>query len=985
MPVARKANSCLLALVLLASGLLCAQEYSFRSFGTSDGLSNLAVRRIFKDRVGFLWVSTENGIFRYDGERFEFFGAAQGVPSNSGAAFGDAPDGSLLIGGDFGLYRLTGNRFEKVPAPFKTINWAQGIQADGKGHTFLGTDAGLVEIVSEPGHDGLELQTLARVRGTSGPEAYAMLVDGDTLWYGCGNELCRMDSHETQVFGRESGLPDHPLLSILKDRAGNIWVRARNAGVFEWPAGKARFQRPALPVPAENLGGVPTIDSDGRVLLTTPDGLLIGDGTSWEKIGATGGLRGTVYSAFEDRQHSLWIGLAGRGLAQWRGYREWESYSTASGLTSDLVYEILPRADGSLWVATEAGLFRGERRQFGMVFKAIAGLTGFAVHSVRLAPDGDVWIGTETLGAGRIHAQTGKVEWFGPKQGLTGRAAYTLRFDHEQRLWAATEAGLFVASAPYQKFSRIAELPSARIWAVSQGTDGTMWAGGTDGLFELVSGHWKNLTLTQSLSNKEVLSLGAGPDGATWVGYRFGGGIDRVHPTAGGVTIEKGVQRPGSDGLVYFFNFDSHGQLWVGTERGVDMWDGSRWSHYDMSDGLTWDDCNLNAFAEDPDGAVWIGTAAGLSRFKPRPRSSPDTPLEVVFTKLSVGTTEVSGMRTPSFGSYSNSLIARYSALNAPRENGVVFRYRLVGANSSWTETSQRELQFANLASGSYRLEIEAQESDGGWSGRKAVFSFNILPPWYWSWWFISLCILIPLLIAAGVLRLRMLSAQRRERDLVQLVQQKTTDLQQANEKLQEKTTDLEQANEKLQKLSFTDSLTGLANRRVFDQQLEKECARLTRCGKELSLIMLDVDHFKALNDSQGHQRGDECLVLLGAEMIRLARRRIDVAARIGGEEFAMILPGTSTADAAIIAGSVRLAIEGLRLSHPSSLVAPFLTISAGVATASLEGWSTPEKLLAAADQALYSAKRNGRNRIFVAKWKADELAAENESAANPS
>jgi diguanylate cyclase (GGDEF)-like protein len=954
MPVARKANSCLFTMLVLASGLLCAQEYSFRSFGTADGLNNLAVRRIYQDRVGFLWVSTENGILRYDGDRFESFGAPQGVPSNAGVAFGDAPDGSLLIGGDFGLYRRTGNRFEKVPTAFKTINWSQGIQADGKGHTFLGTDAGLVEVSVRPGHDELQLQTLPQVQGTSDRVAYAILVDGENLWYGCGNELCRMDSHETQVFGRKSGLPDHPLLSILKDRAGNMWVRARNDGVYEWPAGKARFQRPALPVPSENLGGVPTIDSGGRILLTTPNGLLVGDGKNWEKIGASAGLRGTVYAAFEDRQHSLWIGLAGLGLAQWRGYREWESFSTASGLASDLVYEILPRPDGSLWVATEAGLFRGERQQFRMVFKPIAGLTGFAVHSLRLAPDGDVWIGTETLGAARIHVQNGKVEWFGPIQGLTGRAPYTLRFDREQRLWAATEAGLFEASAPYRKFSRIAELPTSRIWAVAQGTDGTVWAGGTDGLFELVAGHWKNLTLTQSMSNKEVLSLGAGPSGAMWVGYRFGGGIDRVQPTPGGVTIEKRVQRPGSDGLVYFLNFDSRGRLWVGTEKGVDMLEGSRWSHFDTNDGLAWDDCNLNAFAEEPDGTIWIGTAAGLSRFKPRLSSSPDAPLEVVFTKLAVGQTDVSGLRTPSFGSNANSLIARYSALNAPRENGVVFRYRLVGANSNWTETSQRELQFANLASGSYLLEIEAQESDGAWSGRRADFPFTIRPPWYRSWWFISLCVLIPLLITAGVIRLRMLGVERRERELVQLVKEKTTDLLQANEKLQ--------------KLSFTDPLTGLANRRVYDQTLDKECARLGRSGAALSLISIDADHFKILNDSQGHQRGDEYLMLLSAELIKVARRQIDVVARCGGEEFALVLPETSSADAEQVAETVRAAIANLMLPHPASLVVPFLTVSIGVATATYGCWSTPEELAARADMAMYEAKRTGRNRVCVAR-----------------
>ena len=92
----------------MAGRALCAQEYSFRSFGVTEGLTNLSIRRIYQDRVGFIWVSTENGIFRCDGDRFEAFGASQGMPSNSGSAFGEAPDGSLLVGGDFGLGICTG-------------------------------------------------------------------------------------------------------------------------------------------------------------------------------------------------------------------------------------------------------------------------------------------------------------------------------------------------------------------------------------------------------------------------------------------------------------------------------------------------------------------------------------------------------------------------------------------------------------------------------------------------------------------------------------------------------------------------------------------------------------------------------------------------------------------------------------------------------------------------------------------------------------
>jgi ligand-binding sensor domain-containing protein len=113
------------------------------------------------------------------------------------------------------------------------------------------------------------------------------------------------------------------------------------------------------------------------------------------------------------------------------------------------VYEILPQSDGSLLVATEGGLLRGTRQQFGIAWKKVAGLAGLPVHSLQMAPGGDLWVGTETRSAARLHARTGKVRWFGQAQGLSGKAAYTLRFDREQRLWAATEAGLFVARAPY--------------------------------------------------------------------------------------------------------------------------------------------------------------------------------------------------------------------------------------------------------------------------------------------------------------------------------------------------------------------------------------------------------------------------------------------------------------------------------------------------------------------------------------------------------
>ncbi len=942
-----------MALVALGCSGLFGQEYSFRYFGLAEGLSNLAVRQIYQDRTGFLWVSTENGIFRYDGERFEAFGPAQGLPTTSGAAFGDAPDGSLLVGGSVGLYRLSGNRFEKTALPAKSVSWAQGIQSDGKGHTFIGTDTGLVELAEAPGSEIFKVRRFPQPPGTSGPEAGGVAVDGETVWYGCGLELCRMDGRGTAVLGRDSGLPGYVWQVIRKDSKGDLWVRGKNTSVFVLQHGKARFQSSGGPVPANAPVGVPALDAEGRMLLPSTEGLLVQGETGWQRIDRYAGLRGTVYAAFEDRQRSLWIGLAGRGLARWQGYREWGSYTTESGLGSDLVYEILPLSDRSVLAGTEAGLFRGLRRGAGIAWSKVAAAGDFPVHSVRLAPDGDIWIGTETHGAARIDAATGNAEWFGEEQGLAGRAPYALRFDRKQNLWAATEAGLFMAKPPYRSFSRVGELPATRFWTFADGPDGTLWAGGEGGLFMYASGHWKNYTRADGLSNDEVISLGAGRDGRMWVGYRYGGGIDRVSRRAERAVVEKGVQRPGSDGIVYFLNLDAAGRMWAGTERGVDIWDGSRWSHYDTSDGLAWDDCNLNGFAAEADGSVWIGTSGGLSLYRPRAGGSAETAPRVVFTKLRMGAMDVYGLRNPSVGVNSNTLTLRYSVLNAPRENNVVFRYRLLPASSVWTETTQRELEFAGLAPAAYKLEVEARDGDGSWGVNRGEFEFEVLTPWYRAWWCSAACAFVPLLMAAGVLRLRVSRAKKRERELVRIVEERTRDLRQANEELL--------------RLSSLDSLTGLANRRIFDQTIEKECARLNRSESAVSLVLLDIDYFKALNDSEGHQRGDEYLELVGAELNRLARRHVDVAARYGGEEFAFILPDTDEAGAGHFAESVRLAIADLELPHPASPVAPVITVSVGGATATLECRSRPEELIAAADQALYRAKKKGRNRVDMA------------------
>jgi diguanylate cyclase (GGDEF)-like protein len=168
-----------------------------------------------------------------------------------------------------------------------------------------------------------------------------------------------------------------------------------------------------------------------------------------------------------------------------------------------------------------------------------------------------------------------------------------------------------------------------------------------------------------------------------------------------------------------------------------------------------------------------------------------------------------------------------------------------------------------------------------------------------------------------------------------------------------------------LEKLAMIDSLTEIANRRRYDTQLESEWRRCARSGSPLSLMIIDVDHFKAYNDNFGHAAGDRVLRSIALAMSGQVGRPGDLVARYGGEEFAILLPLTERRAARLMAEELRCLVEGLHLAHPHSPVAPVVTISIGGMTLIPTGGQVLPELFNRADAALYEAKRQGRNRVF--------------------
>ena len=174
----------------------------------------------------------------------------------------------------------------------------------------------------------------------------------------------------------------------------------------------------------------------------------------------------------------------------------------------------------------------------------------------------------------------------------------------------------------------------------------------------------------------------------------------------------------------------------------------------------------------------------------------------------------------------------------------------------------------------------------------------------------------------------------------------------------------LDSANQELKRLTSLDGLTGIPNRRHFDEVLDREWRRAMRQGDELAILMCDIDFFKLYNDTFGHQAGDECLCKVAQALTSTMDRGGDLLARYGGEEFVAVLPGTSLSGASHVAAQMRKAVNDLALEHPGSPVG-HVTASFGVASAVAMPETNPQNVVGAADRALYKAKNAGRNRVF--------------------
>jgi diguanylate cyclase (GGDEF)-like protein len=947
-------STCLLLVLLLLTGAVQAQQLSLRSFGQLDGLANLDITALAQDRAGHIWVGTSNGPYRSDGGRFHRYGTWQDFSEAYISALHVDPAGRLWVGSGGGLFLLDGAR----PVPV--------LRADGKpllvrsGPHLVSIDAQHLLVQNEGrlhrvqpdgkgGWHGVPVFSLAQT--TEHPELndlYGVLRDPDgTLWMGCGRKLCRYRDGALAILGSAEGLPAEAWEFLLRDAAGTLWLGSVEHVMAMAPAAQRFSDHTPDPFTArENTSPRPLLqDGDGRLISASDNGVFRNAGGRWEHYGEAQGIRiGTgSHALLQDREGDLWLGLSGYGLVQWQGYRHWENWGKGQGLPDLDVWSLLRTRDGTLHVGTGNGI--AQWRDHGFAVKT-TGPGGNSPWSA-LAEDrhGDLWAGGFAGTVIRRDRLTGRSQVMAQLDFVISH----LLFDAAGQLWIITDRGVFLIADPQHASLPQRVRPPEGLLGRNAGfasacldASGRLWFAGDQGLLRLANGEWSR----PATARKDDVFNHVVCDGDTlWLTRSRGAQLWRADATASTLLPRQIEQDLLKGRLIHSVLVDRRRWVWLGTDTGLLVWNGSRWRHFNQQSGMVWNDTNQSAMLEDTDGSIWVGTSNGLAHLtRPESLFAPQTiPLELGSVRY--GGIELRGDQAPWNGT---ALDVKLETPFYQNREALSYRYRLLGQEDGWSNSGNGEIHYAALAPGQYRLQMVADHGSLQLSSAILELPLTIEAPWWQRRWAYAGYALLSLAMVGLLHRYRVARMLRQQALLEQRVA--------------ERTAELEASREEHRLRSLQDGLTRAWNRVALMDKLTQMTAP---DAPPFLLVMLDLDHFKRINDTHGHLAGDEVL----REVVRRVQSHVrisDTVGRYGGEEFMLLLPGRDVNGVGPRLDQLHSAIcaEPVRIDEAVSLA---VTCSCGVVTGEPGLRLTPEQWIGLADQALYRAKARGRNRIEYA------------------
>jgi diguanylate cyclase (GGDEF)-like protein len=1009
-------NRLAMAAVLLAAvpASHCAERWEsladavFQNLAHDNELPNAAIpTSATQDGDGFLWIGSQNGLARWDGYHFHIYRASPGktgaLPDNFIQALLTDASGVLWIGttsGGLARYDREHERFIVYPVGPKGLSHVsvRAIVEDGRGGVWVATEGGLDHVLAGSSdvehlrHSDSDPASLPdnRVRG--------LLRDRHgTLWVGTATALVRLDKGSNRFVPVPLPAPQGKVpspWSFLEDSAGRIWIGTIRQGAYvidshtagaraveESDAAHSTLQNEGVSSIVEVVPGQVWLGTLGQGIVaveaaTSKTRRIRRDPTQPASLADD-----SIQGMYKDRSGLIWI-CSDRSISRHDPAHPglitvFGASSRPDGISDSDVDAVLPMPDGRIWL----GLGNKGIDVIDPVGARVAALrpdpqrpeTALPkdyINAFAASDDSDVYVGTE-LGLYRVdRAARGAARVSIPQRDPTAQVWALLLDDNVlwvggfDGLWALHLAG---AKLPISHAETVSGLTDQRITVVARGGGDSLWVGTKNGLNRLdlktraIEKILPEPADPSALAAGYITSLLTDPRGRLWIAT-FGGGVNILEsrdaqgkPRFRRLGTTQGLNNDNANKLLE----DSRHNIWTSTDDGVAMIDENTLAirSFHRAEGLPISGYWVGSGAATSAGEMLFGGIGGLTVVRPGRLTHWNYQPPIAVTDIHIGGKLVSdGMSRNDLSNplkikpTANSIAVEFSALDysAPERNR--YAYRLDGFDSAWleTEASHRVAAYTNLPPGDYTLRLRGSNRDGVWSEKVLSVPISVMPDWYQTTAFRIAIALAAIALVAGLVQGRTLYLRRNQRDLEQQVVERTAELRESQRQLEQ--------------IAYYDTLTALPNRRMFTEEF-RELIMLARLqNQHFALLLIDLDRFKQINDSLGHDAGD-ALLIEAAIRLQAPVRKSDCVARLGGDEFGVLVAQNPAATD--IENICQRIIESFVMAVPINGAQVKSSASIGVAVFPDHG-ATLDSLYKSADVALYEAKRAGGN---VWRW----------------
>lgn len=746
--------------LFIISLTVSSQQYTFIEYSLKEGLQQSQVRSLFQDSRGFIWVGTLGGISRFDGRNFINFNRSNGLLNNQISAVIELTDGSIVAGSSGSISIIRGEKVEsfKFEKDFKESAVNALYQQGNK--VWIGTEDGILFFennkISYPIDKGDPFRANIKAFVKS-PDGGFFIVTKEKIFLSKNGGI--------QLF-HEPNDRSVNYFDLELTANGEILLATKGMGLVKLKKnGEEEILFASSRLATETVTGI-TEDIFGRLWCSSRFGFYMVEQDKVQFFNENNGLNTPdIRDILCDNEGNIWLGTYGHGLQKFTG-TAFFAYAATDGLTSDAIMSITQDTQGQFWFSTfDKGICHTTSDTVvGHLFDESTGNN--RIWTSLTDKSGTLWFGSSF---GLISYKNGKFKNYAEEDSLLDPMVISLFEDSKGRLLIGTAKGLCVLeNEAFHSFKQFPGNPDTRIRDIQEDRSGNLWLASRIGLYKFDGSSFTKFDETSGLPDNTVYTVEIDGYNRVWVGTQNGVAI-----LSGNRFVSSTIDQGGASNSINFLKY-FNGNMWFGTNNGlysaevgeVLKEDKLRIRRYGMEDGLRSLETNLNAVYVDRQGRLWFGTTEGAMCLDTRLLQEKDlrslpkvviTGVQIDFLnpdwkKYKAETHPVTGLPiAPSVDYKSNHFTFQFTGISMSYPEDVKYQFMLEGFDEDWQAVTKADfITYSNLPYNTFTFKVRAV-SRFGIVGEPVVFEFTVRPPFWLTWWFVMIEVLLGIGLILGI------------------------------------------------------------------------------------------------------------------------------------------------------------------------------------------------------------------------------------------